>query len=178
MLTDEKPYDCTNDVLDHRARVAFWLKFLTSDVLEYRAKHHDESKLCDPEKAIFDEYTPKLKQYEFGSEAYKQALAGMKTGLQHHYNANPHHPEHFADGIDGMNIWDLVEMLADWMAAASVKNAPMNLEYLKKRFNISDQLLSIIKNTLWSADYSMIDNQIPEQFSQRSNFLDYRVEHD
>lgn len=169
-------YDCTNDVLDHRARVAFWLKWMTGDVLEYRAKHHDESKLHDPEKEIFDEYTPKLKQFVFGSNEYKQALAGMQTGLQHHYHANPHHPEHYPDGIDGMNIWDLVEMLADWMAASSVKNAHMNLAYLQKRFNISDQLMSIIKNTLWSADYSMIDNQVPLEYAQITNFLESNKE--
>ena len=36
-------YDCTNDILNHRERVAYWLKWLTSEVLEYRARVHDES---------------------------------------------------------------------------------------------------------------------------------------
>lgn len=174
-IENGEKYDCTADVLEHRRRVAFWLEFMTGDVLDWRAEHHDASKLTEPEKPYFDEYTPKLKTLEFGSEAYKQALAGLNVGLQHHYAENPHHPEHYPDGIDGMTIWDLVEMLADWMAASSVKNAPMNLPYLQKRFNISDQLLSIIKNTLWSADYSMIDNQIPLDVAQIHNFLDNRA---
>jgi hypothetical protein len=40
-------YDCTNDVMAHRERVAYWLKWII-ECLEYRAAHHDESKLQPP----------------------------------------------------------------------------------------------------------------------------------
>lgn len=163
-------YDCTQDVLDHRRRVAFWIKWMTSDVLEGRALVHDESKLKSPEKEIFDEFTPKLKTLEFGSSEYEAALDKMSEGIKHHYKMNPHHPEHHRDGIDGMNIWDLIEMLADWMAAASVKDSRMDLDYLQKRFNLSPQLRSIIENTLYSADMETINNRVPVEFQQRMNF--------
>jgi hypothetical protein len=163
-------YDCTNDVLEHRNRVAFWIGWLT-DVLDYRAVHHDESKLQSPEKVIFDEYVPMLNVLEFGSDAYKSALEKMGEGLKHHYGANQHHPEHFPNGISGMTIWDLVEMLADWMAAASVKNDNIDLSYLQERFNISPQLMGIIANTLYAADMESINCRIPPNFWQIKNFL-------
>lgn len=165
-------YDCTQDVLEHRRRVAFWLKYLTSDVLEYRAKIHDESKLHEPEKAIFDEYTPKLKIHDVTSDEYKEALKGMGEGLQHHYKANPHHPEFHPHGIDDMTIWDLTEMLADWMAACSVKNQPMNMDYLQDRFKVSPQLRKIIENTLWVTDMDMIGCNIPLDVAQLHNFYE------
>lgn len=177
MNTPSDKYDCTNDVLDHRRRVAFWLKYLTADVLERRAELHDESKLHPPEKEIFDEFTPKLKSLEFGSAEYKAALEKMGEGLKHHYQANPHHPEHYSKGVDGMTLWDLIEMIADWMAAASVKDKGIDVDYLVTRFNLSPQLVSIIVNTLWCADMDNINFRIPSEFSQKSNFS-ARVDHE
>jgi hypothetical protein len=162
-------YDCVIDVYKHRERVAFWLKWI-GEVLEYRSIHHDESKLLPPEKEIFDEFTPKLREFEFGSDEYKASLAEMGEGLEHHYQKNPHHPEHFTDGIDGMSIWDLVEMIADWMGAASIKNKSIDLDYLQKRHNISPQLRCIIQNTLWAADMEDINCRIPQEFQPMTNF--------
>ncbi|HDZ13539.1 hypothetical protein LCGC14_1273470 [marine sediment metagenome] len=114
--------------------------------LQDRAAKHDASKLESPEREIFDKYTPKLKGTTYGSEEYKQCLAGMKTALDHHYASNRHHPEHFVyhecngcferyyqevnicnicgysqftdrPDIAQMNLIDLVEMFCDWKAA-------------------------------------------------------------
>jgi hypothetical protein len=39
-------------------------------------------------------------------------------GLKHHYAYNRHHQEFFGeDGVDGMTLVDLIEMLPDWKAA-------------------------------------------------------------
>ena len=61
-----------------------------------RAIHHDESKLVSPEREIFDEYTPKLKNATYGSGEYKKYLKEMKVALDHHYTNNRHHPEYFS----------------------------------------------------------------------------------
>jgi len=42
----------------------------------------------------------------------------MKPALEHHYALYRHHPEHFQNGIDDMNLIDLVEMFADWKASS------------------------------------------------------------
>lgn len=164
-------YDCRNDVLKHRDRVSFWLGWI-GDVLDWRAEHHDESKLLPPEKEIFDEFTPKLRELEFGSDAYKSALEQMGEGLKHHYEKNPHHPEHFKNGVDGMSIWDLIEMIADWMGAASINKKAIDMDYLQKRHNLSPQLRSIIESTLWAADMDSINNKIPLEYQQMTNFLE------
>ena len=164
-------YDCTNDVLEHRSRVAYLLGWLTGETIAYRAEKHDESKLHSPEKEIFDEFVPKLRTLEFGSDEYKASLAAMGRGLQHHYQVNSHHPEYHKNGIDGMTIWDLVEMLADWMAATSVKNASVNLDYLQERFSISPQLRNIIANTLRCADMDAINCIVPIEYQPIRNFL-------
>lgn len=117
-----------------------------------RSKWHDKSKLEEPEKPVFDEFTPKLKELVFGSDEYKAALAGMGEGLKHHYQNNRHHPEHYENGVAGMTLVDLVEMVSDWMAAAQAKGTHIDLAYLAKRFSISDQLVSIIANTLREDD--------------------------
>ncbi len=142
-------YDCTADVLEHKRKVTRYL-IAFANVLAYRATIHDDSKLQSPEKETFDEFTPKLKEAEWGTETYKEFLVAMGEGLKHHYAVNSHHPEHYENGVDGMNLLDLVEMVCDWQAAAEGKDVAVDLEHAAKRFNLSPQLISIIKNSIGS----------------------------
>lgn len=142
-------YDSRADTLVHIETVR---RFLGSVVkcLENRAAVHDLSKLEDPEKGVFDEFTPKLKGSTYGSDEYKGFLAAMKPALDHHYAANPHHPEHHADGIRDMTLLDLIEMLADWKAATQRHadgDLAKSIEINQKRFGYSDELRAILTNT-------------------------------
>ena len=119
--------------------------------LDHKAEMHDYDKIHnDKEKAMFDEYTPKLKHCTYGSEEYKSFLAGLKPSLDIHYANNRHHPEHFENGIRGMNILDVLEMFCDWKAS-SERHADgdiyKSIEINQKRFGYSDDLKSILKNT-------------------------------
>jgi len=143
-------YDCTKDVTEHIFKVGLRIKEIKC-LLESRADTHDASKLQEPEKSMFDEWTPKLKLFEFGSAEYKDALVKMGDALKHHYANNRHHPEHF-DGICDMNLIDIVEMLCDWIVAAETKGNAIDLEYLADRFGIEDQLTLIIYHTLQMLD--------------------------
>lgn len=145
-----KKYDSTNDTNEHIRQVQYHLgKILTN--LSLRSFNHDASKLQEPEKSMYDEFTPKLRSMTYGSDEYKQSLKEMGTELEHHYLLNSHHPEHYAIGVNGMSLLDLIEMLADWKAA-STRHADGNivdsLVINKKRFKISDQLSEILKNTI------------------------------
>jgi hypothetical protein len=73
--------------------------------------------MVEPELAVFNEYTPKLRDSTYGSEEYKRFLLGMGEGLKHHYRQNDHHPEHFENGMRDMDLIQVLEMLADWKAA-------------------------------------------------------------
>lgn len=142
-------YDSTEDTKKHIYRVQ-WLLGRCMRNLRLRQNAHDKSKLEDPEKTIFDEMTPKLKNSIYGSEEYKSFLESMKPALDHHYALNSHHPEHYPNGINGMSLLDLLEMLCDWKAAGERHaNGSMerSLEINKDRFKISPQLQCVLENT-------------------------------
>ena len=140
-------YDCTKDVNIHIGYVKHFIGKIVLKLVE-RSFGHDASKLQEPEKSMFDEFTPRLKETVFGSDEYKSALVDMGEALKHHYASNRHHPEHFENGINSMNLVDIVEMVCDWNAVAFLKGQEVNLDYLAERFGISDQLKGIIANTL------------------------------
>lgn len=143
-------YDSSADTLHHSRRVGELVLQAVKDLLD-RVVQHDLSKLEPPELAAFNEHTPKLANNTYGSEEYKQALREMRPALEHHYGANRHHPEHFgADGIAGMTLIDLLEMLADWKAATERHtdgSLPKSLEINRGRFDINPQLATILDNT-------------------------------
>lgn len=145
-------YDCTEDVMEHKALVKYWLD-QWAELLKARAVRHDDSKLKDPvEKALFDHWTPELRRLTFGSDEYKLALDGMGEGVQRHYKANRHHPEHYKRGVNDMTLLDVMEMVADWMAAARKKGTYVDLNHAAQRFGLSEQLVEIIANTLREED--------------------------
>lgn len=119
--------------------------------LQYRAKHHDASKLEEPEVSVFNEFTERLKTRTYGSPEYEKDLAEMKSTLEHHYARNRHHPEHHARGIDDMNIIDLVEMLCDWKSATlrhNDGNLNKSIEYNADKFDMAPQLKRIFQNSV------------------------------
>lgn len=153
-------YDSKADTPEHIRKVANLLIRFSTSLLD-RARIHDDSKLVEPEKSVFDVVTPKLAGLTYGSDEYKASLKEMGPALQHHYQHNRHHPEYFGEkGIDGMNLMDLVEMLMDWKAATERHNDGdifKSIEINVKRFNINDQLAAIIRNTaegLWRGEYN------------------------
>lgn len=140
---------CKKDTMDHINQVREFMMICITQLTE-RARIHDQSKLKSPELEIFTEYTPKLKNSTYGSEEYKDFLKGMGTALQHHYENNSHHPEHFENGIRGMNLLDVVEMFCDWKAA-TLRHADgdiyKSIDHNQKRFGYSDDLAEIFRNT-------------------------------
>lgn len=168
-------YDSTQETNKHKDKVKNYIK-LCSRQLFYRGIVHDDSKLQSPEKEIFDEYTPKLKDCQYGSEEYKQYLKEMNKALEHHYSHNDHHPEYFSihykqrdgkgtpvyKGLAGMNLMQLTEMLCDWYAATQRHedgDIYKSIEYNQQRFGYSDELKSIFFNTIqWIKEKEEIIN--------------------
>ena len=142
-------YDSRPDTIAHATRVRQLLVPVIEE-LDERSRVHDASKTQPPELAIFDEFTPKLRDSTYGSDEYKGFLKDMGEALSHHYANNRHHPEYHKNGITGMTLIDLVEMLADWKAAGERHadgSMGRSLRVNKERFNISDDLLAILDNT-------------------------------
>ncbi len=136
--------------MKHIEQVKIYLLDMIQELAK-RAQNHDKSKLEDPEKSVFEEYTPKLKGTTYGSEEYNRFLVEMRPALDHHYGNNRHHPEYHTGRIDGMDLLDLIEMFCDWKSA-TLRHADGNLkksiEHNQKRFSIDDQLTKILKNTM------------------------------
>ena len=121
-----------------------------AEMLLKRGAEHDRSKLGSPELEGFAFRGRELSGLEYGSEEYQANLIRLNEILSHHYAANRHHPEHFVDGVDGMNLIDVVEMFCDWMASARRNkggNIYRSIEVGAERFQLDPQLVKILINT-------------------------------
>jgi len=135
---------------EHKQNVNIYINSIIRDLLS-RGILHDNSKLESPEVEIFAEYTPKLAKSTYGSDEYKGFLKEMGVALEHHYKNNRHHPEYFDNGLKGMTLVDLVEMLCDWKAATLRHNDGdilKSIELNQKRFGYTDELKQIFINTV------------------------------
>ena len=150
-------YDSRPETRQHIERVRDFIALAVSNLCERSAKH-DATKLIEPELSAFDIATPKLARMEYGSKEYKQSLRELGPALAHHFEHNDHHPEHYPNGVQGMSLMALLEMLCDWRAASErtqqrgddptkVKTFESGLLYNKERFGISDDVYEILINT-------------------------------
>lgn len=117
-----------------------------------RAKEHDESKFLDDTEAhLFAKYTDKLTDVTYDSEEYWELMEKLEPALEHHYENNRHHPEYWENGIDDMNLLDIVEMFFDWWASSKRHNdgdVKESIEKNKERFDLSEQLAQVFENTV------------------------------
>ena len=142
-------YDSTPDTLEHSRRVGDLMLTMFVDAIS-RSQRHDHSKMVLPEKEYFDRATSRLKDLVYGSDEYKASLDEIRPGIQHHYENNRHHPEYFLNGVDDMNLVDVMEMLADWKAASERTSQTITFDVRRniERFGLSEQLVKILENTL------------------------------
>lgn len=141
--------ECQVETQKHIELVRRFIRLFT-DKLTTRGVDHDRLKMKSPEVEIFTEFTPKLANTTYGSEEYKEFLEQMKPALEHHYANYRHHPEHFVDGVNDMNLIDLVEMICDWKASTlrhNDGNLLKSIEINAQRFGMSEQLTQILINT-------------------------------
>lgn len=138
------------ETLKHIRLVQKLIHAVVKDLLD-RSDCHDNSKLESPELEVFTEHTSKLAGLTYDSEEYKAQLKVMDSALQHHYANNSHHPQFYKNGIDDMNLMDVIEMFCDWWAASKRHNdgnINKSIEINGKRFNMSQQLIRIFENTV------------------------------
>lgn len=150
--------ECRITIHEHRNRVSANLNKAVQDLLE-RSINHDNSKLENEEflayASVFHEFT----KHKFGTKGYQKAKEKIAGAIKHHVTNNRHHPEYFKEGVNDMNLIDLVEMISDWQAATL--NNPDNpgdilksIENLSETYKISPQLKKILRNTV--RDFDMI----------------------
>uniref|UniRef100_A0A6M3K9K7 Uncharacterized protein n=1 Tax=viral metagenome TaxID=1070528 RepID=A0A6M3K9K7_9ZZZZ len=147
------------DTRKHQQIVAAKLIAVAKRFLD-RAVKHDSSKLDEPERSAYINpvYALNTEEVPYGSDRYKELTDQMGEGWEHHKSVNDHHIEFFIpysvqtlnDPIRAMDMFALIEMLCDWIAAASRRgNEPgLALEHITKEFPINEQLQQVIRNTL------------------------------
>ena len=148
-MSDQPGFDSRADTLAHIALVRDHLDSFVTEMLK-RGGRHDASKLTPAEKPTLDLVLPLLVGVSYGSPEYQALLDRAALMLQHHYAGNSHHPEHYRErGIAGMDLFDIVEMICDWMASARRDPAgEVKLAYNVELFGIEPQLAAILANTL------------------------------
>lgn len=132
----------------------FWVTcYILGFILELlkRALRHDLSKFSREERTHFFRVIHRLRSLTYGSPEYDECLKSLEPALKHHYLVNSHHPEHYPGGLDMFTLADLIEMFCDWRAAVrrhengDIKHS---IEVNQRRFNISEQLHRILKNSV------------------------------
>lgn len=136
----------------HMERVRNLLNVVIVELLK-RGELHDQSKLESPEAEAFAQHTDNLAGSDYDSEEYKARKKLLGHALDHHYANNRHHPEHHKNGINDMDIVDLVEMFCDWKAASErheTGNIRKSIEVNARpdKFNMSPQLVRIFENSV------------------------------
>lgn len=148
-MTNEELLVHDSETLKHVNEVSGNLSLVVAELV-HRARVHDASKFEEPERSVFAANTPKLAKTEYGTPEYEALLKDVQVAIDHHYAKNTHHPEHWTNGIDDMDLLDLVEMLCDWIAATKRNkngNVHKSITHNKDRFGMSDQLYKIFQNT-------------------------------
>lgn len=118
--------------------------------LSQRGICHDQSKFSDIEIDAYLTIKDRISAVPFGSAEYETIKQEIQYAVDHHYQHNRHHPEHFKNGINDMNIVDLIEMFCDWVAAN--KRNPQNdvhhsIDVCCDKYKIPDMLKQIFHNS-------------------------------
>lgn len=145
-------HDSTADTLDHISKVQTELTIIATELIE-RGRIHDASKLIEPEKSAYDILGEKLKGLPYGSPEYHAAINEVRPAINHHKAHNRHHPEFHLNGIQGMTLIDLVEMICDWRAAGlrdpkNPGNMMKSLDHAFERQRIPQPIYRILVNTI------------------------------
>ena len=139
----------------HRARVRHLLHEARVE-LRRRGEEHDTSKFEEVELVPLAEMQRLVEeegQAAYGSPEYERRKKLLAPMLTHHYAQNSHHPEHYENGVNGMDLFDLMEMFFDWKAASERGEEVMNLSTACARYNVSQQLYEILANTARRLEY-------------------------
>ena len=148
-------YDSTKDADIHRENVRHVWEMVRM-IMEEKIQVHDNSKYMSPERECYDKYIPMLRETKYGTAEYYEVRKKMaEEGLNYHYSANRHHPEHFANGIEGMDLFDFLEHVIDCYAASMVSDISYKdgIDSNANRFGYPPELVSILKNTAKRLDF-------------------------
>lgn len=135
---------------EHIARVRSLLSEFAIEMIR-RGDRHDKSKFDPIELEPLQRMQDLINREgpaKFGTDEYKRRTNLLGEMITHHRANNSHHPEHYENGIRGMDLFDLVEMFFDWKAASERnQDTQMNLDAACAKYEVEEPLRSILFNT-------------------------------
>jgi len=140
------------DTGNHSRDVGHILDIIISELKE-KSTSHDFSKMKNPEFDMFVDFLKDITKYKFGSKEYNEYIESNQY-CKHHFKYNDHHPEHFKNGVHDMNLVNIAEMFADWVAASakrsdcSKEKIVENIIKLCEKFKMGILLTQIFINTV------------------------------
>lgn len=143
-------YKTTLDLENHLQLIRANILCVIS-LLAQRGIEHDKSKFSSIELESYIDVKDKLSEVAFGSVEYDAIKVSIQPAIDHHYIHNRHHPEHFNNGVNDMNIIDLIEMFCDWLAANkrnSQNNPHDSIEICGEKYQIPNMLKQIFHNSV------------------------------
>lgn len=138
------------EIIKHKFWV-IWYLFCFSVRTMWRGVTHDLSKLTPVEAKGFAKETPLLNSLKYDSTEYHESRKRLDKSLDAHYANNRHHPEHFKNGIESMDLVDIVEMLCDWRAAVrrhADGDIHSSIAKNHSRFKMPWKLVKMFHNTI------------------------------
>ena len=119
-----------------------------------RAITHDNSKYSENELDDHISMGDEMDEIKYGTDAYYAIKRKYEALSTEHLANNRHHPEHHQNGIDDMNLVDVIEMLCDWLTGSENTGTPVerSLEINEERYHVSPQLMKLLRNTIRDFD--------------------------
>lgn len=137
-------------IYHHKFLVSKFLTPIIQDLIK-RSEDHDNSKFSEEEFLGLVEAMDDIRKYPYGTPEYNEMRQKHSKTYNVHYKKNRHHPEHYINGIEDMDLLDLIEMLVDWKSASMrTENGGTIAGSIKigtEKYNISPQLVKILENT-------------------------------
>lgn len=137
-------------IYHHKYLVLQYLNPIIQELIK-RGEEHDNSKFGEDEFPIIVASIADFQKHPYGSPEYDAMRLKYVNAFAIHHKKNRHHPEHFPEGVDGMTLMDLVEMLCDWKAASLRTRGDgtiqKSLAIASEKYKLSPQLIKILENT-------------------------------
>jgi len=143
-------FEVLTDTIVHVSEVREHLQKMIDD-LTVRGIVHDRSKFQEPEFSVFCGTREEFKKANYGTPEYEAVTKKAQVAVDHHYKHNRHHTAFHKNGVDDMNLLDLLEMLADWKAANRRSPDLTFLESLPrcyKKYGMDNTIIRLLENTI------------------------------
>ncbi len=147
--------EALTDILLHISKVQENLSQIRA-ILEARGIAHDRTKFLAIEFDAFVEARSKFKEANYGSLEYQEYIDMIRPSIDHHHANNRHHTAFYKNGFSDMNLFDILEMLADWEAASRRNPGLSFADSLPKAFerysipsNVQKHIVATLKYLKW-----------------------------